>query len=334
VPEPGQRTALVTGASGAIGQRLCTRLLEGGWRVIGLSTRRPSAGPWHRYVEADLAVPGATGSLEPLLAGEKVAVVWHLAAKAHALDELRQDPVEYERINAGGTREALRLAVALGARRMVLASSVKAMGEGGREILDESAPPLPATPYGKSKYAAEKVLLEAAGTIEPVVLRFCMVYGQRGHGNMGRMLEAVRRRRFPPFPEVGNLRSYVFVDDAVQACVLAGTRAEAKGGTFLVTDGRQYSTRQLFLAMRSALGMPAPGFAIPLVCFRMAAKVGDFLDLLLSRRVPLDTDTLSKLTDSAAYSSGRISRELGYQPEWSLDRGLAHMAGELRAVRR
>jgi nucleoside-diphosphate-sugar epimerase len=317
-----QRTALVTGASGAIGWRLCRRLHEAGWRTIGLSSRDPGAGPWHRYVACDLAAPGAAGQAASGLAGEQIGVVWHLAAKAHALAELHADGREYERVNVGGTRAAVELAQRLGARRIVLASSIKAMGEGGDAVLDESAPCAPATPYGRSKLEAERA---ARAAIEPVVLRFCMVYGARGHGNMGRMLEAVARGRFPPFPETGNRRSFVFVDDAVQACVLAGTEPAAAGETFLVTDGAQHSTRELFLAMRRALGLGPPRLTPPLWAFRAAARVGDAIERLTGRRVPLDTDTLAKLTDSSAYSSAKIGRMLGYAPEWPLARGLAEM---------
>jgi nucleoside-diphosphate-sugar epimerase len=53
--------------------------------------------------------------------------------------------------------------------------------------------------------------------------------------------------------------------------------------------------------------------------------VGDAIERLTGRRVPLDTDTLAKLTDSSAYSSAKIGRMLGYAPEWPLARGLAEM---------
>lgn len=323
--DAAQRTALVTGASGAIGGRLCARLRDVGWRVIGLSSRDPGGGPWHRYVACDLSAPDAGAGAARLLAVEGIQVVWHLAAKAHALAELNSDGADYMRINAGGTRAAVALAREIGARRLVLASSIKAMGEGGDAVFDESAPCLPATPYGRSKLEAERIVLAAPAGLEPVVLRLCMVYGAPGHGNMGRMLDAVARNRFPPFPETGNRRSFVFVDDAVQACVLAGTAPRAAREVFLVTDGRPCSTRELFLAMRTVLGRPPPRMTPPMWAFRAAARAGDLLERLLRRRLPLDSETLAKLSDSSAYSSEKISRMLGYAPRWPLAHGLAEM---------
>jgi len=326
--ESGQRTALVTGASGTIGRRLCARLQESGWRVIGLSTRDPAAGPWHRYLAADLA--GATPeALGAQLKGEGITAIWHLAGKAHALAELRQEPAEYDRINTDGTRTVLALARLVGARRFILASSVKAMGEGTAAVLDETATCSPLTPYGRSKLAAEQLVRSEGADLEPVVLRFCMVYGGNDRGNMARMLEAVRRGRFPPFPETGNQRSFVHVDDVVEACLRAGTEAAAVGEVFLVTDGRFYSTRELYLAMRAALQLPPPRLTPPLWLFRLAARAGDLFGAVTGRRAPLDSDTLAKLTDSAVYSSAKIKRLLGYAPAWPLARGLAVAAAKM-----
>lgn len=324
--------ALVTGASGMIGRLLCARLCYEGWRVIGISSRNAGSGPWQLHLAADLSDPQSV-ALGERLAGEGVVAVWHLAGKAHALSELRQDPAVYERVNTVGTRTALEIAGRIGARRFVLASSVKAMGEGSSVILDETAPCEPQSPYGRSKLAAEQLVLSAGNLIEPVVLRFCMVYGApNDRGNMGRMLEAVRRRRFPPFPETSNRRSFLHADDAVQACWLAGTHKEATNGVFLVTDGRPRSTAELYVAMSEALGRKALRLAPPVWFFRTVARAGDLLGKIAGRRAPLDSGTLAKLLESASYSSMKISRTLGYQPAWSLEQGIAAMVHPNRAT--
>ena len=53
------RTALVTGVSSGIGQAVAQRLISDGWQVVGVSRRRPTARPGCRWIEADLADPGA-----------------------------------------------------------------------------------------------------------------------------------------------------------------------------------------------------------------------------------------------------------------------------------
>lgn len=317
-------TAVVTGATGFIGRKLCGALRARGWRVIAIAGRSASDGPWDECLLADITKTEAVATLVEKLPNN-VTAFFHLAGKAHALAELNADPGEYFDINAEGTRRMLGLARDCGAKRFVLASSVKAMGEGAWEIADETASCVPATPYGQSKLEAEKILFRENLVPQPVALRLSMVYGGKDRGNMTRMVDAVRRHRFPPFPETGNRRSMVHVDDVVEAFILAATHPDVAGKTYIVTDGRTYSTREIYQTIRRALNRGCPLFTPPLPAFRLAAKIGDLLGRLFGRRMPLDSDSLSKLTDSAAYSNARIVLELGFSPKHALEDGVRRM---------
>jgi len=186
---------LVTGATGFIGRRLCAVLKQHGSHVRALG-RGERDGLWNRFIRADLAQGVPADALHD------VDTVFHLAGKAHALSETSQDEAEYFRINTEGTRRLLEVAGEAGVRRFVFFSSVKAMGEGGDACLDESAACCPETPYGKSKLAAEHLVLNGGYVPEPVVLRLSMVYGPTRKGNLPRMIEAVARGRFLPLPEI------------------------------------------------------------------------------------------------------------------------------------
>jgi UDP-glucose 4-epimerase len=321
-------TVLVTGASGFIGGKLCARLKADGFRVIAIVGKNRADGPWDECFAVDIADATAVAALVEKIPGG-CDTVFHLAGKAHALSEIGGDDSAYFRINADGTRNLLALARALGARRFVLASTVKAMGEGGFEPGDESAGCEPTTPYGKSKYEAELAVLAPDSGVPGVALRLSMVYGGKERGNMTRMVDAVRRHRFPPFPETGNRRSMVHVDDVVEALVLASSHPAAVGETFIVTDGKFYSTREIYRIILRALGRKEPAVTPPLWFFRFAAKIGDLLGRLAGRRMPLDTDSLSKLTDSAAYSNRKICEKLGFSPRYTLEDGVRGILAEL-----
>lgn len=324
--------ALVTGATGMLGSEFCALLARSGWQVFGVATKVPSSSACHRLLTCDLSDPGCVPALVTALKGESIEVVWHLAGKAHALTEVGDLGAEYESVNVGGTRHVLETARLLGARRVVLASSVKAMGEGSAEVENEDAPCNPRSPYGRSKLRAEEIVRMASGIPERAILRFCMIHGGADRGNFGRMVRAVRSGYFPPLPETRNLRSMLHVRDAAQACLLAGTKPEAVGETFIVTDGNLYSTTEMWREIRYAFGKGVPRFRVPLILLRVLAAGGTAAGIVLRRRMPLDRDSLAKLLDSSAYSSRRIQERLGFAPAWDL-RAALHAAATAAASR-
>ncbi len=308
----------VTGASGFLGRRVCSRLAAHG--TVRALMRSAVDGPWDAVDMVDLAKdpppPGALAGVETVI---------HLAARTHAVDESGDTEGLYRAINVDGTRRLLEAAKSAGVRRFVFVSSVKAMGEGGDGVQDETATPVPATWYGKTKRAAETMVMDGSWPHEAVVLRPALMYGKGVAGNVGRMIEAVRAGRFPPVPEVGNSRSMVHGDDAAHAIVLAATGARAAGRLFIVTDGRPCSTREMYEWICKALGQTPRRRTPPLSMYRGLAKVGDVLGRLRGRRWIFDSEAFGKLFGSAAYDSSAICRELGFEPKWTFRTALPEM---------
>jgi len=301
----------VSGASGFIGGVVCRRLRARGVRVRGLSRRPVEPALADESVTADLT----SGKL-PAGALEGVDTVFHLAGKAHALSERAEDDADYRLLNVDGTRRLLEAAERAGVERFVFFSSVKAAGEESRERVDESVEPRPTTAYGRSKLAAEELVREFGHRPgrHAVSLRLPLVYGVGHKGNLVRMMAAIDRGRFPPLPEVGNRRSMVHVDNAVEAALLAASRPEANGQSYIVADDRAYSTRELYEEICRGLGRPVPRWSVPAWALKGLARTGDAVGVLTRRRFFFDSDSLDKLLGSAWYSAEKIARELGYRP--------------------
>jgi len=152
-------------------------------------------------------------------------------------------------------------------------------------------------------------------------------------GNLARMVEAVAARRFPPIPPVANRRSMLHVDDAVAALVLAAESPRAAGRTYTVTDGRAYSTHDVYTWARSALGQQPPRFVVPDAVLRALARVGDVVAVVARRRAPFDRAAYRKLFGSAEYASDAIGRELGFAPRHGLEETLPTIVVALRTGR-
>lgn len=321
------RLAFLTGVTGFIGKRLVQHLQDDGWSVVcGVrpgSDWKTSSACGVRMVACDLL--GTGGPSMPL----ETDAVFHLAAKAHALADVAQDESEYAEINTGGTRLLLEAALQARARAFVYFSSVKAVGDAPKDgqPMDETWDCEPDTAYGRSKRDAERLVLQGGHVPHPVVIRPCLVYGPEPKGNLEKMIDAVRRDRFPPLPEVCNKRSMVHVDDVCRAAILAATSPAACGKTYIVEDGHPFSTRELFEWMCEAMGKPVPGWTIPLWALRVLGWGGDTIGSLRGKRFVIDSDVLGKLTGSAWYSAAAIRRDLGWNPRHTLKEGLPQMVG-------
>ena len=158
-----------------------------------------------------------------------------------------------------------------------------------------------------------------------MALRPALVYGRGSKGNLDLLIRAVRTGLFPAIIFPDNRRSMVHVDDVVRACVLAAVHPAACGKTYVLTDGREYSTNEILAWIHEAVGKK-PVLPLPYGVVRCAAFVGDVLERA-GLALPLTSDRLDKLAGSARYSSARIQRELGFVPSVDLRTGIFEMAG-------
>lgn len=319
---------LVTGATGFVGRHLCARLVRDGVRVRGLVRGGGAALP--DGVEA----AGAADLLDRPAVRDAMAgvdAVVHLAARVHVMRDRAEDPLaEFRRVNVEGTRVLLEEAVRAGVRKLVFASSVKAVGEGGDEALTEGTTPAPADPYGVSKLEAEALVRETAerNALHAPILRFPLVYGPGMKGNMLRLFGLVDRGVPLPFGSVRNRRSMLYVENAVEAVLAVLSAPEAGRELFLCSDGEDLSTPGLVRAVASALGRPARLLPVPPALFLAGGRVGDVVARVAP--FPLTSAAVDRLLGSLYVDSSRLGRIAGFRPPVSVAEGLERTAAWYR----
>jgi UDP-glucose 4-epimerase len=221
---------LVTGGAGFIGSQVADRFVALGHEVAvldDLSTGfREFVPPAARFVEGDLTDAAA---VERCFAEFRPEVVDHHAAQIDVRHSVT-DPVHDARINVLGGLSMLMACTRHGVRKCIYASTGGALyGEGRSLPATEDHPINPESPYGASKHALEHYLYlwKLNHGLDYTVLRYPNVYGprQNPHGEagvnaifIGLMLEGKRPRIFGTGEQV---RDYLFVEDAVEANVLA-----------------------------------------------------------------------------------------------------------------
>jgi nucleoside-diphosphate-sugar epimerase len=304
---------VVTGAGGFVGRALCRCLAVRGHAVRGL-VRRPTP----PIADVSLVAAGTLGAATDwsgLLA--KADVVIHCAGRAHGRIDAATEAAEPE------TAAALaRQAAAGGLQRLVLVSSLKAMADTtlpGRP-LREADPPCPRDAYGRTKYAAERALLAAAGTrLETVIVRPPLVYGPAVKANFDALMRLVAAGLPLPFAGIDNRRSLVFLDNLVDLLALAAVHPAAARRVLLVRDDEDFSTPALIHALARALGCRARLFAVPDPVFALA------------RHLPALGPMVARLTTSLAVDDRASRKALGWAPPVAAQTGLELTA---RAFRR
>jgi nucleoside-diphosphate-sugar epimerase len=312
------RLILVTGASGFLGHHTCEALLARGTTVRGLV--RSGGGP--RGIER-VRCDDLLDRLAIRKAVEGVGAVVHLAARVHVMSDEAADPLaEYRRTNVEGTRVLLEESLAAGVRRLVLISTVKAVGEESDALLTEETLPRPTDPYGISKLEAERLVLGLAssGRTTASVLRLPLVYGPGMRANMLRLFDTVDRGVPLPLGGVRNRRSLVFTGNVVAAIERVLDTPAAAGEVFFVRDPADVSTPDLIRAIARALGRPARLVPVPAPLFRAAGVVGDLLAPWV--RVPLSSPAVARLFGSLAVDASKLARVTGFEPPYTLVEGL------------
>lgn len=307
---------LVTGAAGFIGSTLVDRLLADGHHVVGLDdlshgrrgnlehARHHDA---FEFVEADIV----DADLNRLLAEAGPEVVFHLAAQIDVRRSV-DDPQFDATVNAVGTVRLAEAARRSGARKIVNTSSGGAI-YGVPQVYPtaELAPADPASPYAASKVAAEFYLTSFRHLygLDCTHIAPSNVYGPRQdpHGEAGVVAVFAKAmlagRPTKVFGDGGNTRDYVYVDDVVEAFVLAA--GSGSGHRFNIGTGVETSDRALHSAVAAAAGVvDDPGFA--------PARLGDL------RRSCLD--------------ASKARTVLGWSARVGLDDGVRRTVGYFRSA--
>ncbi|MBM2842490.1 MAG: Epimerase protein [Anaerolineales bacterium] len=253
-------TILVTGATGFIGSQLCRALAAEGRHVRALH-RRTSSLKALDGVAVDLHVGDILdpASLEPALRG--VSLVFHAAAQS----AYWRRPQDVLQAAVDGTRNVVEAARRAGVRRVVLTSSVAALGvPAAGELLDEAHPfnlPPGRFLYGFSKARSEEAARQAAGSdLELVIVNPSIVLGA---GDVNRIsgsiiLESARGRAFV-YTDGG--ANYVHIDDVTAGHLAAAARG--RPGERYILGGENLTHRQALTEVARVVGRRPPWLRIP-----------------------------------------------------------------------
>jgi nucleoside-diphosphate-sugar epimerase len=311
---------LVTGANGFVGRHLVSHLVTQGHTVVAATRTRQSigVGPKIEHVEVG-EVDRAT---DWSLAIDGVGAVVHLVTPVLEEDgDVSADNAQQVIID--GARSLAEQALEHGVGRFVFLSSIKAMGELSGDVpLEVKSECMPESRYGAAKLEAERALVATftGAKTTLTVLRPPVVYGPGNRGSIPRLIAMLDQHpgRACLIASANNRRGFIYVGNLVGAITAAVKRRDRQDRCFLPRDPNSVSTGELARIILRNLGHTEPSWSVPGPVARFAV------------RAFYGPEAVARLFGSLDIDDQDIKVSLGWQPEISLEEGIARTISWMR----
>jgi nucleoside-diphosphate-sugar epimerase len=307
--------ALVTGGTGFIGSHLVESLTQRGVQVRCL-IRKTSNLRWLNNLPVKF-VYGDCNEMDSLKeAVRDIDQVFHLAGVTKATDEKN-----YFHINALGTKNLIHACLQHNPhlKKFIYLSSQAAAGPccNGR-VKKESDECQPISPYGQSKRLGEELAIEHAHELPLLILRPSAVYGPRDK-DFYFLFKLLAKRIKPRF--TGRV-SLCYVQDIIQAILLASESQESKGEIFFLSDGHDYRMDEVGDIFAQAMGVTPLSIPIPKWVIFGIASFSEYLSKL-SRRPSLLSKGMAEemVQENWGCDITKARKVLGFEPQIHLAQG-------------
>ncbi|HEY4450914.1 MAG TPA: NAD-dependent epimerase/dehydratase family protein [Solirubrobacteraceae bacterium] len=329
------QACLVTGATGFIGGRLARRLLREGHTVRALARASSDTSALEQLdLEIELGDLTSRPSLARAVAG--CDVVFHCGALVSDWATAE----EIAAVNVGGTRNLLEASLAASVRRIVHFSSTDVYGyPGGAGVEETFRARRFRNWYAQTKLAAEAEIDRAQRDerLEAVVLRPATVYGPGSADVIGEIARAIRGGHMVLIAGGRAVAGLCYVENLIDAAILALRHDGAPGQAFNVTDGLAVSWRELADGLADGLGSARVRWSLP---YPLAYSLGFLLEhgYRLLRRAGgsetaplLSRQAVQVLGRNQDFSNRKLREVLGWEPRVDYATGLQETVAWLKS---
>ncbi len=314
--------ALVTGAAGFLGRRLVARLREQG-RIVRVLVRRPvpayADDPGIQTVVGDLGDPRIVDH-----AVRGAPVVYHVGAA------MRGSPRDFEAGTVWGTRNVVEACLAHATRKLVYVSSMSVYDHAGRDPAAKMTETSAFEPhpewrgaYTRTKLDAERCVRDAIDSrgLPAVILRPGQIFGPGAEQVTPNGVIALAGR-WVAVGSPSQTLPLVYVDDVVDALLLAETSAQAIGGTFNIVDTTTVTQEAYLQRAQRKLGAKLKRVRVPTWVFMGLGFGVELLGKALKREVPLTRYRVRSLRPLANFDTRAARERLEWTPRVGVEKGL------------
>ncbi|MBI4850412.1 MAG: SDR family NAD(P)-dependent oxidoreductase [Acidobacteria bacterium] len=316
------KTILVTGATGFIGHRLVERLAkEEGVSVRALARTEEKS----RKLTKDLngiSIEIAIGDLSNLESLKKAAngceIIFHCAAWASD----RGSREDFFTANVTGTKNIVEAAINAKCQKFIHVSSISVYGFQPKDGTDETFPYDPSSGlYSETKVESEKVVKLAKEKLPAVIIRPGAVYGPRSGAWTVRPVKAIKDGKMFLIAGGTGLCNYVYIDNLIDAMLIATKDDKVLGEDFIITDGRSTPWHEFFGYYGRMFGINKLK-SLPLPIAYLAALTMEISEKFTGKKAPITRVAINFLTRQATYNTHKAKSVLGYEPKINLIDGM------------
>jgi len=311
---------LVTGGTGFLGFRIVQALIDKGYRVRALA-RKTSKTEHLKKLSVEICYGDMTdqATLEPAFVD--IDFVVHTAA------DTRGDTIESLNATINGTQNIVSLSKKYKIDKLIYISSCSVYGVSEfrkGQAVEENAPlerhPEKRGFYSEAKLKAEKLVLDSATqeNIPFVCLRPGTIFGERGEIFTPMMGFSLGTELFIIIDNRNFVLPLVYIDNLVDAIILAVGSSNSTGKTYNVIDSDRITKREYVDALLRKLYPKATFLYFPYSVLHMIVHLQEIMLALVKKKPFLTRYRLISSQQNIVYDSSKIRKELGWEPSISL----------------
>lgn len=310
---------LVTGATGFAGSHLAKRLIEQG-RDVRIFARRGADVSKSELIGAEVFYGDLAEGDSIARSLDGVETVFHIAA---LFRNAKMPDRAYWAVNYDGTKTLLQESLRRGVKRFVHCSTVGVMGHISNPPANEAAPYNPGDIYQTTKCEAEKeaIRLWKEQGLPVTVVRPAGIYGP-GDTRWLKMFKGISAHRFPMVGSGKTLIHLVYIDDLVDAFLLASEKPAAVGQVYIAGGERYVSLNDFADAIASAVNRPMPKIHIPAGPVHFISGICEDVCRVIGVAPPLFRRRVDFFIKNRAFDISKARNDLGYAPKVDLREGI------------
>ena len=288
---------LIIGGSGFIGGYLSKELSDCGFNVTILDNVDNNDFP---FIQVDIKNPNQLNKIN-----QSFDLLIHLAAE-------HQDNIQpvsrYYDTNVEGTRNIIQFCDSNNIKNFIFFSTQAVYGD-SKEKYSEEDSPNPSNHYGKSKYLAEKLLLDwKKEDCKLAIIRPSAVFGNGSIGNFNRLINQIKSKKFIMIGSGNNIKSICYVKNLV--IYVKHCLELLKTQDLLVTnyaDKPDIKIKTLVKLINSTMNLKNNKFKIPYFLAIFLGYIFDFFSFITSKKINISSLRIKKFCSNSILDSNVIS---------------------------